>query len=554
MPENGDDRQGLEHKRLEQESEERRLYLEGLLACVPDAIVTLDSNHRVKEWNQRAEQLFGYSCEEVYGRDIDGLITSPDPAMYEQATGFTQRILAGKPSPPTETVRYRKDGTPVDVLLAGSPILVAGELVGVVGVYTDISQRKRALEETRRRAIHLQVLNEVIAAASAAPDMPQLLQTVLCRILQALGLEMGAIWVADELVIQGIPKDMAVAAGDMTHSADLKTLGVVAIADWRDVPSEGPFGHMKRHLERIGAWASITVPIRAEGQYIGGLSVAAPEPRAWSPEEFALVESIGQQLGSTAERLRLLQQVRRQATELEMAVARLRELDHLKSEFMQNVSHELRTPLSLIWGYAALLASGELGDLSPLQRGPIESIARQTLTLTAMVEDITLLLATETRRQECEPVAVGEIVRSAVEDFQLAASQAGLALSVEVQAGLPRVNGSPVRLRRVVENLLENAIKFTPAGGDVSVRLARQDTQLALQVIDTGIGIAPEKQEHVFERFYQVDGSVRKIHGGAGLGLALVKEIAEACGGSVAVQSTVGQGSTFTVTLPIPQD
>ena len=141
-----------ERKRAEREIEERRRYLEGVLGAAPDAIVTLDARHRIVEWNPGAERLFGYSQEEVIGQNIDDLVTSPD--AFEEAVGFTQMVLGGKDLPPVETIRYRKDGSPVDVIVAGSPILVGDELIGVVVVYTDITERKRAEEQLAYLATH----------------------------------------------------------------------------------------------------------------------------------------------------------------------------------------------------------------------------------------------------------------------------------------------------------------------------------------------------------------------------------------------------------------
>jgi diguanylate cyclase (GGDEF)-like protein/PAS domain S-box-containing protein len=136
-----------ERVRAEREIEERRMYLEVVLRAAPDAIVTLDARHRIVEWNSGAERLFGYSREEVVGQNIDDLITSSD--VLEEATEFTQAVMKSMKVPPTETIRYRKDGSPVHVIVAGSPILVGDELIGVVAVYTDITQRKR-MEETLR--------------------------------------------------------------------------------------------------------------------------------------------------------------------------------------------------------------------------------------------------------------------------------------------------------------------------------------------------------------------------------------------------------------------
>jgi two-component system cell cycle sensor histidine kinase/response regulator CckA len=139
-----------QRKRLQAEIGERRLYLERVLASAPDAIVTLDKQHKIREWNQGAEKLFGYSVEEAVGHDLDELISGSNPKTFREAISLTQQVLAGEPVPPTEVTRYRKDGTPVDAILAGSPVLHGGELIGVVATYTDITGRKHAEEALRR--------------------------------------------------------------------------------------------------------------------------------------------------------------------------------------------------------------------------------------------------------------------------------------------------------------------------------------------------------------------------------------------------------------------
>ena len=141
----------IENARLFEEIEERRMYLEGVLGAAPDAIVALDARHRIVEWNMGAERLFGYSREEAIGQNIDHLVANPD--VFEEAVGFTQIIMGGVEVPPVETVRYRKDGSPVDVILAGSPIMVGDELIGVVVVYTDITARERKEETLRALAL-----------------------------------------------------------------------------------------------------------------------------------------------------------------------------------------------------------------------------------------------------------------------------------------------------------------------------------------------------------------------------------------------------------------
>jgi len=160
-----------DRKRLEKESEERRLYLESVLACAPDAIVTVDDEHKILEWNEGAERLFGYSAKEVAGRDLDELVTGTDAGTHEEATGYTQYVLGGEVLPPTEAMRYRKDGTPVDVILAGAPIRLGEEMIGAVGVYADITERKRAEEALRDSEERFGVLFEYAPDAYYLSDL-----------------------------------------------------------------------------------------------------------------------------------------------------------------------------------------------------------------------------------------------------------------------------------------------------------------------------------------------------------------------------------------------
>jgi PAS domain S-box-containing protein len=142
-------RELVEREQIERQIEERRVYLESVLACAPDAIATIDAQSRVLEWNPGAERLFGYSREEALGQNIDELVTGPDAEMWEEALRFTRQVHEGQSIPPTETVRYRKGGMPVDVVMACSPILVQDEMVGDVVVYSDISEWKRTERQLR---------------------------------------------------------------------------------------------------------------------------------------------------------------------------------------------------------------------------------------------------------------------------------------------------------------------------------------------------------------------------------------------------------------------
>ncbi len=184
-------------RRLEQEVRKRQLYLEGVLESTPDAIVTLDPDHRVSEWNPGAEKLFGYSSEEAVGRDLDALIAGPDPEMFEQATKLTWHVLAGEVVPRAESTRYRKDGTPVNVILAGAPIEVEDESVGAVVAYTDITQRKQVEEALRRRTQQLEALRDVGLDIIGELELDELLQSIVKQGCRLLGVKGGSLYLVD---------------------------------------------------------------------------------------------------------------------------------------------------------------------------------------------------------------------------------------------------------------------------------------------------------------------------------------------------------------------
>jgi signal transduction histidine kinase len=297
--------------------------------------------------------------------------------------------------------------------------------------------------------------------------------------------------------------------------------------------------------------AVIGAPVRWGDEFLGVLNVTADPPRTFSAQHAELLSLFATQAAIAIRNAQLYEEARLRAEELARALSKLQELDRLKSQFVQNVSHEFRSPLSLIRGYADLLENGTLGELQPEQEKPVTVIARRSRMLSDLVQDITLILEAEVNPPPEAPVAMDELAQTAVEDFQLVAQENDIVLEQDIPAQLPPVSGSVHYMRRVLDNLIGNAIKFTPEGGTILVRLTQKEDAVLLVVEDTGIGIAPEKQEQIFDRFYQVDGSTKRRYGGVGLGLALVKELVETYGGHVAVESVLGQGSTFRVSLPL---
>jgi len=240
--------------------------------------------------------------------------------------------------------------------------------------------------------------------------------------------------------------------------------------------------------------------------------------------------------------------------ELEVSRDQALAASHLKTEILAKVSHELRSPLGAILGYSQILENGLFGPLSDQQAETISEIIDSTHYLTNMVNELLDQAQLEAGKLKLwiKPFAPQEVLDQVQAKMNVLAQAKGLSLVTSIDPTLPdRLSGDPIRLQQILVNLVSNAIKFTQAGA-VQIDLFRVDsTHWALQVSDTGIGIPPEAQSHIFDPFGQVDGSMTRLQIGTGLGLSIVQQLTSLMGGQITLESEVGQGSTFTILLPL---
>ena len=251
--------------------------------------------------------------------------------------------------------------------------------------------------------------------------------------------------------------------------------------------------------------------------------------------------------GATAELATQNELLRRQAIELEQA-------SRLKSQFLANMSHEFRTPLNAILGYTHMLLHGVAGDLTvPARRqlSRIDSNGRHLLTIINEILDITRIEAGKMPIQLSE-FSPSEIVPEVMAELDPVISRSKLVVTPTLDPEAPSVRSDRQKVKQIVVNLLSNALKFTHQGGiDIAVAHDRGSATVSITVSDTGIGIAPEHHERIFEDFRQVDDSPSRQYGGTGLGLAIYRRLAAALGGRITLRSHLGQGSTFTLTIPV---
>ena len=250
----------------------------------------------------------------------------------------------------------------------------------------------------------------------------------------------------------------------------------------------------------------------------------------------------------TAANRDLEQRVKNRTAELNEALERLSELSQMKANFVANISHELRTPLTHIKGYLELLVTESLGKITDEQRYALQISQRAGSRLESLIEDL-IMFSLATRGEmsiKLEALDIGRLASMAAKFALPKGDERGVQVSVVVDEALPRVQADPEKIGWVLNQLIDNGIKFTPSGGRVVVSIKAEGNNLvAVSVVDTGIGIPSNRLKEIFEPFHQLDGSSTRHYGGAGLGLSLVRQIVEAHGSLLDVQSVEGKGSIF---------
>jgi len=264
-----------------------------------------------------------------------------------------------------------------------------------------------------------------------------------------------------------------------------------------------------------------------------------------------LNQSVQEINDARAAALNLLEDTDTARKEAEQAYLRLRDADKLKDEFMNIAAHELKTPLVPIIGYVSMMKDGSLGALTQEERDSLNIITRNVERLKKLIDDILDISKLESgaMKFDMRDVQVTELVQNATQDMQSNAVKKGIFLKAEISPNMPIIKGDKNRLMQVLADLIDNAIKFTDKGG-ITVRITLEDGKVLVGVTDMGIGIAAENIPKLFTKFYQIDSSMSRRYGGTGLGLVICKKIIEAHGGRIWIESELGVGSTFKLSLP----
>ncbi len=479
------------------------------------AVLHIDLAGQVQSWNRGAEHLFGYSADEIIGAEFAILFIPDDRRDRVPEQELERAAETGK----SEDVRWhqRQDGT----TFYANGVTTAlhdemGSLRGYAKVARDDTARRQAELDLQASEVRYRRLFEAaydgILILNAETGQIADVNSYLCQLLEYQHQE----FVGKELWQIGLFRDEAASK-----------------AAFQELQEKGYIRYEGLPLETKGG-------LRREVEFVSNL---------YRENGHSVIQcnirDITERKQAEKEREQLLALTKQAQTAAEGA-------NRLKDEFLTTLSHELRTPLNSIIGWAAMMASPQF-DPQNYPRA-VETIRRNGQMQAQMIDDLLDVssIITGKLRLMMQPVNLGSIILQAIDVVRPAAEAKEIRLQLQLNSPGGQVFGDPDRLQQMWWNLISNAIKFTPTGGLVIVRLERVESHVEISVSDTGIGIGAEFLPHVFDRFRQADATSTRGYGGLGLGLALVRQLVELQGGTVRAESAgVGKGATFTVSLPL---
>lgn len=582
-----------ERKRAEEEAKSTQAFLDSVVENTPIMIFVKDAEDlRFVRWNKAGAELIGFSSEDMIGN------TDYDLFPKEQADYFVEQdrqVLAGRklvefPEEPIQT-RHRgirtlhtlkvpildTDGRPQYLLGISEDITErkraeealrkahdelemrvherTAELLNAnQALQAEIAERKRAEEEIQRRNQDLAALNMIATTIGQSSGLEQILTATLEQAIALTDIDGGWVQLLDDdghtLILaaqHGIPEP----ASEMMKRLNLNRIRSVESSAGARAEA-GPTFRIDDVLEDVRhkieasrpdtRFALTGVPIQPKDRVLGILGGISHSSQALSPNRVQLLTTIGHQIGFAVENARLAQQ----AAEVKI----LREIDRLRSELIANVSHELRTPLGLIKISSSSLLMDDADFDRETQTKFLYSISEETTKLERIVEHLLDLGRIESGRLSLDkqPTDLGELVLNTTRSMEALSSQHRLVSDLPEEPLMAMVDAK--RVEQVLRNLLDNAIKYSPDGGTITLQAHSDSLHVLITVSDEGIGIPAEEWNRVFDRFHRVENELTRRMRGAGLGLAVCKGIVEAHGGHIWVESQPGAGSTFCLTLP----
>ena len=545
--------QFLERRRAELAVRDSEARTRAVIDTAIECVISFDAEGRITEWNPAAERTFGWPADAAVGQEMTALILPfASREVFRAAlrdhleTGETQ-FLGRR----IELRGLRSDATEFPVELTITRVPVKGT-VTFTSYWRDISDRKRAEEMQRFLIEASRVLASTLDANQALTELTRIVVPTLadwCVVdmideAQPDGLRRVAVAHADRAKAarvkqmsdrNPIPLDAPSGPGRVARTREAELVPLVT----QDALTRGAGETQRRTIEEMAPVSYVSVPIEARDHIVGVLTlVSAESRRRYGDEELVLAQEIARRAAMAVDNARLY--------ETALVASRA------KSDFLAVMSHELRTPLNAIIGYAELLLMGVPAAIPSQTQGHVQRIRTASRHLLEIVEEILTFSRMEAGREGVSrgPADAAALVRDTIVLIEPMAREKGLDFVTRIPSHAIAMETDAGKVRQILVNLLSNAVKFTEQGR-IEITLTERDGAAVFVIADTGIGVGSENAERIFEPFWQVQQSATRQAGGTGLGLSVARRLARLLGGDVTLESIPGDGSRFTVTLPL---
>jgi signal transduction histidine kinase/CheY-like chemotaxis protein/PAS domain-containing protein len=540
-------------KKSLKEIAEARTRLTDAIESISDGFSLYDADDRLVLFNGKYKALFADYVDAVEpGAPFELLVrTAVQRGMIEGSgadaeTWLSERIAQHRGSNSTH-VQHRSDGRWIRI---SERRTAEG---GVVATYTDITELKRAVEETR-------ALSEIGQVVSSTLDLDVVLSTIITNAVELSKADAGGtVYEFDEVASVFVPRASHGVNDAMVDGLRDSRIGIGETSLGICAQQRAPFqtadvALMRDHPVRDlllgeGIHAILAVPLLREDRVIGGLVIRRKSAGEFPQEVVTLLQNFAAQSVLGIQNARLFREIAEKGKQLEVA-------SQLKSQFLANMSHELRTPLNAIIGVTEMLHEDAVDLKREDELEPLERVMRAARHLLALINDILDLSKIEAGRMDIhvESFAIAPLIEDVVQTLATMAAKNSNTVVVDCAAELGIMRGDQTRIRQALLNLASNANKFTEHGtvtiaATRAVKTGREWVSIA--VTDTGIGLTPEQMGKLFQDFVQADASTTRKYGGTGLGLAISRRFCQMMGGDITVTSEAGQGSTFTIRLPV---
>jgi signal transduction histidine kinase len=410
----------------------------------------------------------------------------------------------------------------------------------------------RLFTRSQRQLRDMSALVDMAKQVTSKLDLTSILQTTVQTLRGLLNARASTITMLtdshEELVVEaaaGVNPEYLKARMRLEESISGQAVRTGKLTYIRDTYEEPDFFFFDDVVRSL-----LVMPLMLRDRPVGTLTVDHEKPHAFSQSDLQLMTIAAAQVSIAIANARLFEELDQRARELAEAYEELKESDRLKDELVQNLSHELRTPLTFVKGYVDLLMAGEMGLLNNEQNEALLIVSDKTNEITWLMDDIITLQRIDAGNLQLLPCSMTDLIKTSIAGHRLVANKKGMVIEPALPEGDILVPVDKGRVNQVLDNLIGNAIKFSPDGGTIGVQLQEYQHEVLVSISDQGIGLPPDRKERIFDRFYQIDGSSRRRFGGTGLGLAIVKRIIEAHNGRIWVESELEQGSIFHFTLP----